>query len=189
MANLGRIAKPMWGAYLSRTIVTRLIVLTLLAVIGWGLIASPGPIVATPNFQTQCVTLSLQPPSRTVNIGDIFTFDVRLDAGNASFDTASLDIRFDPAILVVVDASGNPSTSIQQGNLNSTGSTIVVSNSVDNSAGSIAYTEALLGYSQTGGTFTIATVRFKAKQAIPGTSVTFANIGNTASPTLDLLLN
>ena len=188
MANLRRIVRPTSGVQIPRATVARLVVLTLLAIMGWSLTVSPWTAVADPNSQTQCVTLSLQPPNRTVNIGDVFTFDVRLDAGDESFDTVSLDIRFDPGVLVVVDASGNPGSSIQQGNLNSTGSTIVVSNSVDNTAGSIAYTEALLGYSQTGGTFTVATIRFKAKQATPGTPVTFANVDNTASPTFTGIL-
>jgi len=188
MTNLRRTAKPTSGVHISRVIITCLIPLTLLAVMAWSLAAYQQTAIATPNLQTQCVTLSLQPPSRTVNIGDIFTFDVRLDAGTASFDTASLDIRFDPATLVVVDASGNPSSSIQQGNLNSTGSTIVAQNSVDNTAGTIAYTEALLGHTQTGGTFTVATIRFKAKQVNAGTAVTFANIGNTTSPTFTGIL-
>jgi len=142
--------------------------------------STPSPI--------QCVTLSLQPPSQSVNGGDTFTFDVTLDAGTTSFDTASLDIRFDPGTLVVVDASGNPSSSIQQGNLNSTGSTIVAQNSVNNTTGTIAYVEAIIGRSQTGGTFTVATIRFRAKQASPGTPVTFANVGNTASPTFTGIL-
>jgi len=188
MADLRQTVKPTSGVHISRVVITCLIPLTLLAVMAWSLAAYQQTAVAIPNLQTQCVTLSLQPASRTVNIGDIFTFDVRLEAGSVSFDTASLDIRFDPATLVVVDASGNPSSSIQQGNLNSTGSTIVAQNSVDNTAGTIAYTEALLGHSQTGGTFTVATIRFKAKQATPSTPVTFANIGNTASPTFTGIL-
>ena len=188
MANLRRIVKAMSVVHIPRATVTHLIVLTLLAIIGWSLTAYQEIVVADPNLQNQCVTLSLQPSSRTVSIGDVFTFDVRLDAGDASFDTVSLDVRFDPGVLVVVDASGNPSASIQQGNLNSTGSTIVASNSVDNTTGSIAYDEVLLGRSQTGGAFTIATIRFKAKQATSGTPVRFANVGDTASPTFTGLL-
>jgi len=188
MADWRQIVKPTSDVHISRVVITCLIPLTMLAVIWCSLAGSPWTAVANPKHQNQCAALSLQPSSRTVNIGDIFTFDVRLDAGTASFDTASLDIHFDPGTLVVVDASGNPSSSIQQGNLNSTGSTLVPQNSVDNTAGTIAYAEALLGHSQTGGTFTVATIRFKAKQANPGTPVTFVNIGNTTSPTFTGIL-
>lgn len=157
-------------------------VLMLTIIVGVGTCAymsMASPSLAEPD--DNCVSLSLQPASRTIPVGGVFTLDVRLDAGTAVFESVSLDIRFDPTLLTVVDTAGNPTGQIQQGNLNGQGNTFVVSNAVDNNAGAISYTEGYAGRTQTGGTFTIATIRFKAKQLASSTSVSFGNVGASSS--------
>lgn len=168
----------------------RPLVLALLMLVGWSIGPQPGSAYGSPASEPNdaAVNLSFQPASRTVNVGDIFPLEVRLDAGTASFDTVSLDIRFDPSTLVVVDTSGNPVSMVERGNLSSQGNTFVADNAVDNATGKITYTEGYSGRTQMGGLFNVAALRFKAKQPAPNTAVSFANPGSASSPTFTAVL-
>ena len=165
--------------------VTRLLVVALVVSVA-GVSRAEG--ATAPGQQPTCVTVSLVPSSHTLDVNAVVMFEVGLNAGTASFDTLSLDIRFDPATLMVVDVSGNPATRIEQGNLGGQGATFVAGNAVDNTTGQISYSEGYAGRTQGGGSFTVGTLRFRARQPASASAVTFANSGVTTAPTFSAVL-
>ena len=57
------------------------------------------------------VRLYLTPASLPAGVGSTFTLDVMVDAGAQPVNNVELYLTFNPALLRVVDASGNPATS------------------------------------------------------------------------------
>jgi hypothetical protein len=138
---------------------------------------STTPISSVAMQQSSCAALTFSPMNVSVSqVGDIVTLQVPLNAGNVFFDTVSLGIVFDPALLQVVDAQGNPTSKIELGDL--PGAAVV--NIVSNIQGNIDYGHIIIG-GQLGGTFTVAIVRFKIIASLPsgGTEVAFVNQGRT----------
>ena len=111
----------------------------------------PTPSSGTVNFK-------FDPDARTGNTGDIVDFDLVVEAGSQSVDTVALYIEFDPAMLQVVDSSGNPATEIEVdlGTLNTP-----LANSVDNTSGTIRYDAGKLTGEAASGTFRVASFRVK----------------------------
>ncbi len=125
----------------------------------------------TANF-TAPVDLVLVTDAEPAVVDD--TFDVVLQAQSGSQNVVGIDayLNFDPAKLAVVDANSEaPGIQIATG----TTLTQVIQNSADNTTGHINYCAGVLGESYPSGTFTVATIHFKALAATsPTTDVTFS---------------
>jgi len=116
---------------------------------------------ATPSPTPGGVRLYLDPATLTAFPGGFFTIDVKLDAWTYQVNSVQTYLPFDPAVLKVVDASGNPATAITA---DLSVLDYVLANSVDNTAGLIRYDAGKLAGVGTG-KFRIATVRFQALKA------------------------
>lgn len=130
------------------------------------------PVVATTMQQLQqenSASLVLDPSSPSVQVDDSFTMDIVGDTGKGAADTVEAYLDFDPEFLEVVDASGNPATSIELNGAVFSGALV---NSVDNAAGRIDFSASRFEEELTG-SFTAATIRFRAKKAVDVTEVTF----------------
>jgi hypothetical protein len=122
-----------------------------------------GPVET--NVVSGSVVLSIDPSSKSVPPGTIFTVDIKIAAGSQVVDAADSYLSFDRNYLRVVDASGNEANSITPG----TALPVVLQNSADNSQGRIAYSAGKqLGGVSPSGDFILATIRFKAIAATPG---------------------
>ena len=118
------------------------------------------------------VDISIQPPTKSVSVGEIFTLDIQIAAGEQAVDIVDAYLSFDRNYLRVVDASGNETSSIIAGNT----LPLVLQNSADNSIGRITYSAGKqLGSPSPSGTFVLATIRLKAIAETPpeGTAITF----------------
>ena len=116
------------------------------------------------------VDVSLQPPTKSVSIGEVFTMDIQVDAGSQLVDAVDAFLSFDRNYLRVVDASGNETNSIIPGST----LPLVLQNTADNSTGRITFSAGKqLGSPSPSGTFTLATIRFKAMAQTTGTTVAF----------------
>lgn len=122
-------------------------------------------------FSQTNVALFLWPASVSVNTDDEFSLDIVIAAGDQRVDTVKAYIDFEPARLRVVDASGNPASSITRGTVLTT----VQLNSASNSTGRIDFEAMGLGGTSSG-TFTLATIRFRALGSGGGTSLFFSVI-------------
>jgi len=118
--------------------------------------------------------LSLSPSSRSVPVGVIFTMDIVADTGTSTADTVDAYIDFDPTYLEVVDESGTPVSAIE---LNTDVFSNATFNSVDNATGQINFSASEYDSPYLTGSFTVATIRFKAKAAVESTSINFARSG------------
>ncbi len=110
------------------------------------------------------VTISLDPAASSVTLSETFAVAIKIAAGDQALDSAQAFVDFDPTYLEVVEIAGG-------------GVLDKVSSQFDNVAGEIGYA----GVDLTGavsGTFDLATVTFRAKEATPETALTFA----TTSP-------
>ncbi len=123
-----------------------------------------GPIVDAATLSGRAVkpngnvVMSLQPASAKANLGDIFVLEINVAAGTQQVDGAQAVLAFDPTTLQVVDAAGNPTSSITAGSAMDSH----FSNSADNSTGRILYSEGQLSGAALTGSFTLASIRFKA---------------------------
>jgi hypothetical protein len=135
------------------------------------------PILASP-LQQGCATMAFSPTTASVaQVGDIVVLQVPLDADGVTFNAVGLLINFDQTLLQVVDAAGDPASQVEPGDLPGT----TEMNTASNAQGTIEFGQAIIG-GQTGGTFTVATIRFKVMAKLPegGTQVTFVDgEGNT----------
>lgn len=106
--------------------------------------------------------------SKSAAPGTIFELPVQILAGGNTVDAAEMRLAFDPSVLQVVDAAGNPTTVISMGSSLGT----ALRNTVDNSTGAIRYAAgATFGGAPASGTFTLATIRFRAVALSAGTTV------------------
>jgi hypothetical protein len=115
------------------------------------------------------VDLTLSPATQSAAVNEVFTIDLGVVAGAQSVKSTDMYVEFDPTVLMVVDSSGNPVTTVEQdiSVFNS-----VVWNSVDNSGGLISYSAGKLG-SPASGTFRVAIARFKKIAASTTTIVRY----------------
>jgi len=120
---------------------------------------------------TGTVTIAIDPASKAASVGEVFTLDIKIQAGSQPVDGAAAYIDFNPTYLVVVDASGNPATEIIPGSTLAT----IMQNNVDNNQGKIDYAAGLLVGATPSGGFTLATIRFKAKAETAGTPLVFVS--------------
>ena len=137
------------------------------------LLLTGSPVLASP-LQQGCATIGF---SRTnawdAQIGDIVELQVLLDADGETFDTLGFLINFDQTLLQVVDAAGDPASQVESGSLRG----FNVANIASNTEGTIEFSQAIIG-GQTGGTFTVATIRFEVIAPLPegGTQATFTGV-------------
>jgi len=117
--------------------------------------------------------LALVPSAPTAHMGYNFTLAVMAYAPNGPFDTAEVHLEFDPALLQVVDAGGNPVTYIMPSGVLPT----IVQNKVDNVTGRIDFAATTLSPTGFQGTFAIAHVRFKPLAVSDGTWIRFLSQG------------
>jgi hypothetical protein len=143
----------------------------------WGKCPFASPILVSP-LQQSCATMAFSPTTASLaQVGDAVVLRVPLDADGVTFDTVGFLINFDQTLLRVVDAAGDPASQVEPGNL--PGMNVV--NTASNVEGAVEFAQVIIG-GQTGGTFTVATVRFKVIAELPagGTQVVFVNgQGNT----------
>ncbi|MBM4429590.1 MAG: hypothetical protein FJ026_04475, partial [Chloroflexi bacterium] len=112
---------------------------------------------AASRASTQDVIVRLDPSSPTVSKDQFFTIDIQVVAGTQPIDGAEAHLDFDPVYLQVVDANGNPATTIvSSGVLN-----IPILNTVNNAQGTIAFAAGTFDPTPPTGTFVLATIRFR----------------------------
>ena len=119
---------------------------------------------------TPTATLTLNPSSNSVTVNNTFTVNIILNtAGQTAYGADINLLRFNPSILQVVDAdAGTTGVQIAQGTLMS----FVITNSVNNTAGTIQFSQLATPGSTFSGIGTLATITFRAVSV--GTSnVTF----------------
>ena len=142
----------------------------------WASAAPPAPTptstpTSTPTAAAGQATLALSPAGGSYSAGQTFVADIVIDGGAPGVDGAQVFLSFNPDVLAVVDAAGNPAGSITPG----TALGNLIANSVNNSAGTIDYVDSVApGSAAVSGRFTLASVRFKAKLPSQGTSAVFA---------------
>lgn len=117
------------------------------------------------------VSVVLSPPLWVGNEGDIFTYDLMVEAGSQPLSNVELHLEFDPHVLRVVEASGDPAPVVAP----DTGTMAnVLKNAVDNVSGHIRYDAGQqLGVPAPSGTFRVATLRFMVVGAGQGSPVSF----------------
>ena len=130
-------------------------------------LAAQADSLGPPIVSAETVTIAISPASGTVTVGEVFTLDIQIEASSQPVDTGAAFIDFDPAYLTVVDASGNPSDQIIPGSTLDT----ILQNSVDNTMGQIDYVAGVLVGTPPSGTFTLATIRFKAEAQTAGSGI------------------
>jgi YVTN family beta-propeller protein/parallel beta-helix repeat protein len=113
-------------------------------------------------------SLVLNPAVQTVGVGQVFTVDIMADTGTGFADTVDAYLDFDPAIMEVVNASGQPAASIE---LNAEVFTSATFNSANNTTGQISFSASKFESPYLTGVFKAATIRFKAKAAVTSTQV------------------
>ena len=121
------------------------------------------------------VNLVLSPASRTAQVGDIVAFDMQVAAGTQPVNNVELYVDFDPVVLGVVDAAGNPATAIEP-DLSTLNTELF--NTANNSGGHIRYDAGKLTGAPPTGTFRVALLRFKVLKAVSSTTVRFAAPSN-----------
>jgi hypothetical protein len=96
------------------------------------------------------VNLSIQPSINTVAVGDTFSVTIQAEAGSQIVTGVSTYLNFDSDYLEV--QSVTPGATLPT----------VIQNTYDNNAGTIDYSAGKLGAPFPSGTFTVATIEFKA---------------------------
>jgi len=116
------------------------------------------------------VHIGFSTDTKTTWVDRTFTLNIRVRTYGQPVDSAQAYIDFDPSLLEVVDADpGTAGDQIQRG----TALPDELQNSVDNALGRIDFAAGIFGGQPLTGTFTLATVEFKAKAATGGTPLSF----------------
>jgi hypothetical protein len=135
-----------------------------------------GITVTLPKSSTQ---LYLEPKTKTIKQGDVFTVNVMLDTGKGQVDGVDLyALHYDPSLLQVIDDIKSESgTQITPGNI----LTQNTYNQVDTKAGNIKFAQVAEGGTSFNGKGVLATVHFKA--LAPGSA--YLKFDFTAGSTID----
>jgi hypothetical protein len=106
-------------------------------------------------------TLAISPASKTVEVGETLDVEVILDTKGEGIDAVDLfALRYDAKVLEVIDA--NPAVSgvqISPGSI----LPLTIVNTVDTTAGSIVFSQAVMGGTSYNGKGKLASVSFRAK--------------------------
>jgi hypothetical protein len=123
------------------------------------------------------VALGLSVPGSPVSKDQIFTIGLEIAAGSQLLDGATIYLDFDPAYLQVVDQDGNPATTV----VNSGRLELELLNQVNNERGEIDLVVA--SFETESGSFTLATLRFKALWGTGGASTPLVFVSRGGRPT------
>jgi hypothetical protein len=107
------------------------------------------------------VSLRLVPAARQVMAGQVMTLAVVASTGSQLVDSLEVYIDFDPSILALVDAAGQPAEHVIAGN----GLQTVLLNQVDAARGRIGFIAASLNHAPISGDVAAAMLRFKVLKA------------------------
>lgn len=119
---------------------------------------------------TNTITIRVDPAQYTTNVGVIFEVALQVQAGTNSLDVVDALLTYDHTLLRVVDADGVDSNTITPGNILSA----VLQNTVNNATGQITFSAGRpVGSAPASGTFTLATIRFKAVAPTSSTNIDF----------------
>ncbi len=137
---------------------------------GWNLSNQP-PSGQASGASSQAVTLTLNPLSPSVAKDQVFAVDIQVVAGSQQVDGVGIHLFFSQTYLQSVDGSGNPRFTIEPG----TAFSYTLANSIDTTADLAdvyfaAASNYLPGSPRPSGTFTLATIRFKALWGTGGAS-------------------
>lgn len=116
------------------------------------------------------VNLSLLPVSNTLNVGQMFTLTVQVNAGGQAVHAVQMHLDL-PSGLNVVTEEGTPFEIIE----GSITLPLQVINHVDNGAGTIDYAASYAGTAPSG-TFTLATIRLRAGQPVNNMPIRFVQL-------------
>lgn len=140
-------------------------------------------------------TISVSPASQTVKTGDTFTVAVRLDTQGKSIDGVDLRyLNFNPRLLQVVDANTTVAgVQITPESLME----MTAANSVDNTLGTILFSQLVKFGTQYKGSGNLATIKFKAVGSGTATlvfnhtpkSTTDTNVANVGTDLLTDVVN
>ena len=125
--------------------------------------------------QAGSVGFSLSPASLNLAMGDTVAVAIQFDASVDPVTAAQAYLNFDPNLFQVVDALGNPVTTVNDGTV-VTGGTWTdgsIQNRVDNTTGEIDYVAGrgtTTGIDASGGVFELATFILKASPGATGSS-------------------
>jgi len=131
------------------------------------LIALQTSVSGLPSAQVAQVTpsavLSLSPSSTLVSVNNTFTVNILLNTGGQSAYGVDVNkLRFNPAVFQVVDAdAGTSGVQISPGSLMA----LTIINNIDNTAGTIQFSQIATPGSTYSGSGTVATVTFRAISA------------------------
>jgi len=115
----------------------------------------------------QSTTILIQPSSSYVNVGDTVTVDIRIEDvpdGDDGLYGVDVQLSFDPALLEVQDADGNPANGVQIEVGSFPAPDVIANNKADNSAGTIWYAVSQrndLHPDPVSGSGTLASITFK----------------------------
>ena len=125
------------------------------------------------------VVMRVDPESSFVAKDDIFTVDVMVDAGDEEIITVFMYLDFNPLYLRVVDAGGNPTSTIE---VNGEYFDFVPTNSANNTTGQIDLVAGSFMTVPPSGTFRVATIRFKALWGTGGGSAPLTFVSRGSNP-------
>jgi len=115
-----------------------------------------GPMLA------EAATLSLSPSSGTYTVGETFDVEIRLNTGTDETDGTDVHfLRFSSSLEVVDADAGKTGTQIRAGSLY----TNTIKNSVNNTAGTIDFSQTTSGGAHYTGSGTLATITFEVKSS------------------------
>jgi hypothetical protein len=135
-------------------------------------VAAPPPAAAR---------LSIEPAYTAVAAGQTFSVTIRASVAISQADTVAAHLRFDPTALDVVDAAGTLTTSVS---LNSTLFPTATLNLVDQQNGSISILAARQHAPYLSGSFTVATVHFRARSSGMLSEIQFVPRGDLSNDLL-----
>jgi len=138
-----------------KRLVTGLILLALISSLVVGL-----PVAA----QEGGVNISIQPSEVAVQVGEEFTVDIQIDAGEQQVTVVDAFLDFDPMYLQVIDIT--PGDVLDW----------VLLSRFNNELGTIDYCAATFTLPPPWGTFTMATITLTAMAETPGTSLNFSTV-------------
>ncbi|HSB67681.1 MAG TPA: cohesin domain-containing protein, partial [Anaerolineales bacterium] len=100
------------------------------------------PVIATGSEPGQLSNVIIKPPAAVTPIGETISVEIYLNEATSLWG-GQVALHFDPTILQVVDAAGQPATKIQRGTLLNPARLTEVINVVDNDEGQIEYAATL----------------------------------------------
>jgi parallel beta-helix repeat protein len=110
---------------------------------------------------TPMVSMMLKPPTTTAYVGGTVQLAITIRSGQQPVDRAEAHLDFDPTVLQVVSLTGGSALPAE------------LQNAYDNGVGTVDYDAELLTGDPPSGTFTLATVTFRALTETPGTVISF----------------